>query len=71
MHPEAFERFGVSPPRGVLMYGPPGCSKTMVGRALASEGGVNFLAVRGPEVCFCSDMFCPCCLTLISVFGSC
>lgn len=51
MHPEAFERFGVQPPRGVLLYGPPGCSKTMVGRALASESGVNFLAVRGPEVC--------------------
>jgi AAA family ATPase len=50
MHPEAFERFGVQAPRGVLLYGPPGCSKTMVGRALASESGVNFLAVRGPEV---------------------
>jgi AAA family ATPase len=50
LHPGSFERLGVSPPRGVLMYGPPGCSKTMVGRALASEGGVNFLGVRGPEV---------------------
>jgi len=50
MHPEAFERFGVEAPRGVLMYGPPGCSKTMVGRALATESAVNFLAVRGPEL---------------------
>ncbi|XP_064608253.1 ATPase family gene 2 protein homolog A-like [Liolophura sinensis] len=49
-HPEAFSRLGISPPRGVLMYGPPGCSKTMIAKALATESGLNFIAVKGPEL---------------------
>ena len=49
-HPEAFERLGVDPPRGVLLYGPPGCSKTLMARALATESGLNFIAVKGPEL---------------------
>lgn len=48
-HPEAFKRLGIRPPAGVLMYGPPGCSKTLIARALATESGVNFLSVKGPE----------------------
>lgn len=50
LHPEAFQRLGVRPPKGVLLYGPPGCSKTVLARACASESGVNFVAVKGPEV---------------------
>ncbi|CAE6408763.1 hypothetical protein ACGC1H_001567 [Rhizoctonia solani] len=49
-HPEAFKRLGVRPPAGVLMYGPPGCSKTLIARALATESGLNFLSVKGPEL---------------------
>ncbi|SCV67658.1 BQ2448_5269 [Microbotryum intermedium] len=50
LHPETFKRLGVRPPRGVLLYGPPGCSKTLIAKALANEGGLNFIAVKGPEV---------------------
>lgn len=48
--PEAFERIGIRPPRGVLMIGPPGCSKTLMARAVASEAKLNFLPVKGPEL---------------------
>ncbi|KIJ60305.1 hypothetical protein HYDPIDRAFT_117401 [Hydnomerulius pinastri MD-312] len=50
LHPEAFERLGVRPPKGLLLYGPPGCSKTVLARACATESGVNFVAVKGPEL---------------------
>lgn len=49
-HPEAFRRMGIRPPRGVLLYGPPGCSKTLTARALATESKLNFIAVKGPEL---------------------
>ncbi|KAM0754878.1 AAA-domain-containing protein, partial [Meredithblackwellia eburnea MCA 4105] len=49
-HPETFKRLGVRPPRGVLLYGPPGNSKTLIAKALATEGGLNFIAVKGPEI---------------------
>lgn len=49
-HSETFHRLGIRPPRGVLLYGPPGCSKTLMARALATEGQMNFLAVKGPEL---------------------
>ncbi|KAF9034353.1 AAA family ATPase [Panaeolus papilionaceus] len=50
LHPEAFQRLGVKPPKGVLLYGPPGCSKTVLARACAYESGINFVAVKGPEL---------------------
>uniref|UniRef100_A0AAR2J7G2 non-chaperonin molecular chaperone ATPase n=1 Tax=Pygocentrus nattereri TaxID=42514 RepID=A0AAR2J7G2_PYGNA len=49
-HPEAFTRLGIAPPKGVLLYGPPGCSKTMIAKALANESQLNFLAIKGPEL---------------------
>ncbi|GAB0087001.1 spermatogenesis-associated protein 5 [Sergentomyia squamirostris] len=49
-NPEVFPRFGIDPPRGVLMYGPPGCSKTMIAKALATESHLNFLTIKGPDI---------------------
>lgn len=49
-HPEAFVRMGIRAPKGVLLYGPPGCSKTLTAKALATESQMNFIAVKGPEL---------------------
>jgi SpoVK/Ycf46/Vps4 family AAA+-type ATPase len=49
-HADLFAKLSIPPPRGVLLYGPPGCSKTLMARALATEGRMNFLAVKGPEL---------------------
>ncbi|KAL6072620.1 AAA+-type ATPase [Balamuthia mandrillaris] len=49
-HPEAFQRMGIRPPKGILLYGPPGCSKTLMAKALATESGCNFIAIKGPEL---------------------
>ncbi|KAK6532342.1 AAA+-type ATPase [Arthrobotrys megalospora] len=49
-HPEVFQRLGGQPRKGLLLYGPPGCSKTLTAKALATEAGLNFIAVKGPEL---------------------
>lgn len=49
-HPEKFEKFGMSPSRGVLFYGPPGCGKTLLAKAVANECQANFISVKGPEL---------------------
>jgi len=47
---ELYQKLRIPPPRGILLYGPPGTGKTMIARALATEGKMNFLAVKGPEL---------------------
>merc|ERR1719157_217110 len=49
-HPEKFEKFGMTPSRGVLFYGPPGCGKTLLAKAVASECSSNFVSIKGPEL---------------------
>ena len=48
--PSRFAEMGVAPPRGALIYGPPGCGKSLLARALAAESGANMILVRGPEI---------------------
>ncbi|MDR3101755.1 MAG: proteasome-activating nucleotidase [Methanocalculaceae archaeon] len=48
--PELFERFGVVPPKGVLLYGPPGTGKTLIAKAVANNAGVPFLRMAGSEL---------------------
>ena len=48
--PELFERLGIDPPKGVLLYGPPGCGKTLIARAVAHETSARFFHVNGPEI---------------------
>src|SRR5881296_649078 len=49
-HPELFQRLGIEPPKGIFLYGPPGCGKTLVAKAVASESDANFYVISGPEI---------------------
>jgi transitional endoplasmic reticulum ATPase len=49
-NPEIFSKLGIKPPKGILLYGPPGCGKTMLARAVATESEANFISIKGPEV---------------------
>ena len=48
--PELFSKLGIKPPKGILLYGPPGCGKTLLARAVATESEANFISIKGPEV---------------------
>jgi transitional endoplasmic reticulum ATPase len=49
-NPEIFSKLGIKPPKGILLYGPPGCGKTLLARAVATESEANFISIKGPEV---------------------
>jgi len=49
-HPQLFKSIGIKPPRGILMYGPPGSGKTLIARAVANETGAFFFLINGPEI---------------------
>ncbi|HEY1248864.1 MAG TPA: AAA family ATPase, partial [Nitrososphaera sp.] len=48
--PERFTKMGIKPPRGALLFGPPGCGKTLIAKSLATESSANIIVVRGPEI---------------------
>jgi transitional endoplasmic reticulum ATPase len=49
-HADKYLKFGMQPSKGVLFYGPPGCGKTLLAKAIANECGANFISIKGPEL---------------------
>jgi transitional endoplasmic reticulum ATPase len=49
-NPEIFSKLGIKPPKGILLFGPPGCGKTLLGKAVATESEANFITIKGPEI---------------------
>lgn len=49
-NPQIFTRLGIKPPKGILLFGPPGCGKTLLGKAVATESEANFITIKGPEI---------------------
>jgi transitional endoplasmic reticulum ATPase len=49
-HPEVYLKYGQKPSRGVLFFGPPGCGKTLLAKAVATESTANFISIKGPEL---------------------
>ncbi len=49
-YPASFTKVGIKPPKGVLLFGPPGCGKTLLARAVATESESNFISIKGPEI---------------------
>ncbi|MDW8022059.1 MAG: CDC48 family AAA ATPase, partial [Nitrososphaerota archaeon] len=49
-HPELFRHLGIDPPKGVILWGPPGCGKTLIAKAIANETGAHFISINGPEI---------------------